>query len=1219
MIRNLLRSIRWLPAVFAASTPFTISSHAQSFETFEPLGAASSGGVPSSHAISISADGTAILGHTTLPGFATAQYFIWRSDTGMFIVTNGLEHVRGVDVANGGNRAVFESTRTAEDWGITRALLWTRTNGLQLIGRLTDGPARYVEPAAISANGEVIVGRANSTNAPRTFLDWEAFQWSGETGIVGLGDIMGDPQRDAFWSQAVGVSGDGRVIAGTVRYSGSEDSLHGHYAPARWVDGVGPQILGASPHGDLDYGALGISANGRFIIAASSIGAFEDTRHYVLRWSEDQGYTILYEGPGRFTPRDISDDGLVVVGDGDLSDDHSDSERGAMIWTPELGVRPLRDALIQLGVDLPPFTFKTAPSISADGRVIVGGGADVNNHTRGYRVALWELPPRKIIVNSLADRPMLSAANCCDTGETLPNGDVECTLRAAIEAVNAGCGDRIEFAVPEVSIARISPQSPLPPLQVKVAIDGTTQSGGKVEISGTESTGICLDLQGGSSSVRGLVINNFTGPNGVGIRLSGGGKNLIAGNYIGTDVSGNIRAINVVNIVITNSSNNQIGTTKPGEGNVIGDLVIIAGDGSTGNAIVANRIGIGADGQSEIGRNLGVGVWGGAGATVGGNYIGGLSDFAVQVAASRDTIVEGNFIGLDVRGTRGLGGEIGIVGAGPTGSGVSNLIIRSNRLSGVRAGIVIVGSKVTGAQVIDNVVGLSFDGSGALPSGVDANYTKFGIRVDGAPNVQVLRNFVTGADINLMISGKPQVEYIPCEDTDGDGLCNTASQVRFYSPENPKTDDSAFPIVGGAIIGANTLGLNDKFAVPAGAKQRFGVVVYRGARDLQLRNNIIAGHSESDVWLRDGVRLQLMQNRIGTGEGITRGSQIGITVDETSDVTIAPSGAFLGNTISLQKKAAILVRSGATNLLVRQNQFGTGPGGAVAWPNGSGIVAAGLNVPGLRIENNLINASVTNALSLELPGHKVVLQGNRIGVSSSGLALSNRVGVVIKNTAVELRDNTIAHNGAGIVISGGQPALIQGGPLYQNGDGSPQAAFTYHDQAIPQPSVFVAFKVKSPAGKINVGFTGMAISQSGGEVEIEIYGNRAGEKQGRTPLGRRTVKANESFEFVLEGEPGSALDTLPEFSATATQNERTSMLAAVKPILLEAKPVVTATTSTDISLQWPAVLPLTLERANTSSGPWVPVLTRPTVVDDIATVTLPLEGDSQFFRLVLEN
>ena len=1224
---------RFLLFVAAAIDAASFSSRAQSFEVLEPLGTSTSG-VSHITVLKVSADGVAIIGHTTATGVAGVPPFIWRADTGMVVITNakgstGLD-LAAKDVANGGNRAVFWGANTGQ---AERGYLWTRANGVQSIGHLLDGPNSDVRPVAISANGKVIVGRARSLNTtaiigPATYRMWEAFRWTAETGMVGLGDIMGDPARDIFDSEAIGVSGNGRTIVGHVRYGGPVSlSPLGYHSVARWIDGVGPQVLPGPPELDDSFFARAVSANGTFVVGHYDIrdtSTINEDIYYAYRWSADAGHTIMY-GPDKltaFAPNAISDSG-VAVGYKHFRTTFSNL---AAIWTPDRGLLLLKDVLQEMGINTGGFTMDDAVGISADGRVIVGMGSDISGKRRGYRVALWELPPRQIIVNSVADRPALSGANCCDTGEKLPNGDAECTLRAAIEAVNAGCDDRITFAVPDVAIPKITPQTPLPALNVKVEIDGTTQSGGKVEISGTDATGICLDLQGGNSTVRGLVINNFTGENGLGIRLFGAGKNAIVGNYLGTDVSGNVPAFNGANIIVTNSSNNEIGTTKPGEGNVIGDAVGIVGKASTGNAIVANRIGIGADGTSVIGRNLGIVVGGGGGTKIGGtvgagNRIGGFSEFAIEVFGSSDTVIEGNFIGLDVPGVRALGGAVGIVVVGINEFSDSKPTIRSNRVAGVRAGIAIVGDKVTGATVTDNVVGPRFDGSGTLPTGVDANYAKFGIRVDGAPNVQVLRNIVTGADMNLVVAGKPQMEYNPCIDTDGDGWCETPPYLRFYSPEAPFGGDEAFPPVGGVIVAANTIGLNDKLALPAGVKQRVGVAVYRGARDLQIRNNIVAGHSESDIWLRDGVRLQLMQNRIGSLDGFARNSQVGVIVDEISDVTIAPSGSFVGNTIGHQRQAAVLVRGFATNLLVRGNQIGTGPGGAVAWPNGSGITAAGPNIIALRIENNLINGSVTHGVSLELPGNKALLQGNRIGVSSAGLALSNKVGVVIKNTPVDLRDNTIAHNGAGILISGTLPALIQGGPLYQNGDGAPEAALLYLDQSHPRPvvSVFPTPSAVLPAGKAGFTFAGVSPSDSGGDVEIEIYGNRAGERQGRTPLGRRTVKANEPFAILLEGDKGSALDTLPEFSVTATQDGRTSTFSQVKPVTIEVKPVVTSTSATDITLQWPATVPFILERAHTPSGPWVPVVTVPMIVDDTAIVTLPLDGDAQYFRLILEE
>ena len=109
-------------------------------------------------------------------------------------------------------------------------------------------------------------------------------------------------------------------------------------------------------------------------------------------------------------------------------------------------------------------------------------------------------------------------------------------------------------------------------------------------------------------------------------------------------------------------------------------------------------------------------------------------------------------------------------------------------------------------------------------------------------------------------------------------------------------------------------------------------------------------NSESDIWLRDGVRQQLMQNRIGSLDGFTRNSQVGVIVDETSDVTIAPSGSFVGNTIGFQKQAGILVRGGATNLWSAETRSEPVLAGRWPWPNGSGITAAVRTSPGCALK-----------------------------------------------------------------------------------------------------------------------------------------------------------------------------------------------------------------------------------------------------------------------------
>ncbi len=121
----------------------------------------------------------------------------------------------------------------------------------------------------------------------------------------------------------------------------------------------------------------------------------------------------------------------------------------------------------------------------------------------------------------------------------------------------------------------ISPNSALPALTDAAIIDGYTQPGAspntlasgnnavlKVGLDGANAGSASgLLLAGGSSTVRGLAIGNFSG-NGVHLASS---DNVIEGNFIGTDVTG---------------------TMDRGNG---GDGVAIVGD-STGNSILGNSI-----------------------------------------------------------------------------------------------------------------------------------------------------------------------------------------------------------------------------------------------------------------------------------------------------------------------------------------------------------------------------------------------------------------------------------------------------------------------------------------------------------------------------------------------------------------------------------------------------------------------------------------------------
>lgn len=326
-----------------------------------------------------------------------------------------------------------------------------------------------------------------------------------------------------------------------------------------------------------------------------------------------------------------------------------------------------------------------------------------------------------------------------DVGDTGPG-----SLRYAITRSNATPGiDRIEFKIGS-GLQTIKPLSALPEITDPVVIDGTTQHGfvGRplIELDGslvdgcgadfgvtsTRRVGECdaaLYISAGGSTVRGLVINSFSGD---GIKLSDRGNNRILGNYIGTEATGTLRRGNKLNgIFILDSAANQIGGTKAGERNILSGNglygVTIAGAKSRNNKVVGNFIGTDVTGAAKMGNSRsGVLVFNAPSNTIGGegtgagNVISGNARTGITLdgAATRpgggppggrgDTrhnAIQGNFIGTDASGTRplgnGLNGVMVFMGQfntiGGTVAGMQN-VISSNK----KNAIVILGPNPKG-------------------------------------------------------------------------------------------------------------------------------------------------------------------------------------------------------------------------------------------------------------------------------------------------------------------------------------------------------------------------------------------------------------------------------------------------------------------------------------------------------------------------------------------
>ncbi|MGZ5482374.1 MAG: beta strand repeat-containing protein [Pyrinomonadaceae bacterium] len=395
------------------------------------------------------------------------------------------------------------------------------------------------------------------------------------------------------------------------------------------------------------------------------------------------------------------------------------------------------------------------PAITTDQRGVTRPLDGNDDATATVDIGAFEL--QNYVVNSTADDN-----DTCDPLTSTTN----CSLREAINAANASAGgSMITFAIPAVpdpgcddgtGVCTITPTSALPNITKPVAIDGYSQTSAtantlavgndaalKIELNGTSAGAGTrgLWLAGGSdgSNVRGLVINRFDA-DGIYITSS---NNVIAGNFIGTDVLGANDFGNTLDgIFIEDGASNTIGGTAPAARN------LISGNGQYGiqvfyyaalnNLIQGNYIGTNASGTAAVGNsNYAVFLFLSSNGTVGGtaagagNVISGNNGNAIQSHADgngnggANNTIQGNLIGVNAAGNAPLGNS----GTGINLSGVDNNvvggstaaarnIISNNSVWGVR----IEGFHASGNVIQGNSIGTDAAGTATWGNGYAGVY-----------------------------------------------------------------------------------------------------------------------------------------------------------------------------------------------------------------------------------------------------------------------------------------------------------------------------------------------------------------------------------------------------------------------------------------------------------------------------------------------------------------
>jgi CSLREA domain-containing protein len=618
-----------------------------------------------------------------------------------------------------------------------------------------------------------------------------------------------------------------------------------------------------------------------------------------------------------------------------------------------------------------------------------------------------------------------------------------------------------------VATITLASASPLPPITTSMVIDAQTQPGWLVtngpllELSGA-SIGVDrwgFQLSGGTSTVRGFVINRFGGGAAGAILVSSGNGHVIAGNWLGLTAAGTAASANGLGLRVDGGTNVRIGGTTPADRNVISgnthDAITLPGT-SDSLLIHGNYVGLNAAGTGRI-ANTRNGIWvrnatntqiGGAG-TGEGNVIAGSAGHNVEVAASSSgTTIRGNLIGLDATGAVVVNGASGIhlqasgTVIGGTSPGARNVIGGS---TGSNAGIVI--------QSANNVVQGNY--IGVDPSGTAARGNGYGLFVTGTGN-QIGGN-VSGA--GNLISG------------------NTLIGVQVEAAGNT---------LQGNVIGLNAGG------TAAVRNVLDGVWVQGNAANTTVggsaagAGNVISGNGRHGVVLiGSGVTGAVVQgNRVGVNATATaalgNGAAGVVLADGANGNTVGGTAPGAGNTLGGSGENGVRFDSGATGNTVQGNFIGTDSTGTRNLGNALGGVRFSPDT-----SNNTLGGTVAGA-------GNVVANNLFYGASVGNRSAGNRV----------LGNRFYGNAGLGI-------ELEPGGVAANDGELTPGSANVLMDHP-------VLTSARARGNRLTVaGYVGSAPGQAAfANARVEIFesdNDASGFGEGRTYLGFLTTDANGAF------------------------------------------------------------------------------------------------------------
>ena len=559
------------------------------------------------------------------------------------------------------------------------------------------------------------------------------------------------------------------------------------------------------------------------------------------------------------------------------------------------------------------------------------------------------------------------------------------SLRECIKFANSNPGTTISFNIATAanqssggdSWWRISPASTLPTITAAgTVINGATQTtnqgntnslGPEIEIYGA-GAGASVDgltLTGGTSTIRGLVINSFTNN---GIKLDVNDGNTIVGNYIGTDATGTVDLGNTYYgiYIYWHSGSNIIGTSAAADRNVISgnNSAGIRTQWSDGNIIKSNYVGVNATGTGAIGNSAsgvviysreatGGNVIGGSGANE-GNVISGNTEYGIHLDTGPiNDIIQGNKIGTNAAGTAAVANtDSGIycgtsstgIQIGGTAAGAGNVISGNSR-----NGIYFQGSS---SSIQGNYIGTNTGAT--LNLGNAGGFS--GIRIDSTGSNNTIGGTATGAANVIAFNGTDGGVYIPAATADN----NVISGNSIFSNAGLGIDLGPWGVGTGS--GAN----NDKprptitGITPSGANFTTIATVTTGDTIEFFRVNNTASPAVTPDPTSSGEGFLYL------GSCVDNGACSGPHMSAVADANAA-AGTVQATLLSSGLTGADSVTATATDATNGTSEFAANvptslcPGGAVTTTSDSGAGS-------LRECIHYANANPGTAISFNIPG-----------------------------------------------------------------------------------------------------------------------------------------------------------------------------------------------------------------------------------------------------------